>query len=601
MQGRKKGVKMRLQNMFKKTGERENPVRKGRLRRRPEAPEGLLKKCNKCGAAILSEEVINGAYICPKCHGYFRVPAYKRIEMIADEGSFEEWDMDLDGMDGPPDPLQFKGYSEKIKKLREQTGLKEAVVTGRVKINGTQAVIGVCDGRFMMASMGYAVGEKITRAVERATNEKLPVILFTCSGGARMQEGIISLMQMEKTSAALKRHSDAGLLYVTVLTDPTTGGVTASFAMLGDIIIAEPQALIGFAGPRVIEQTIGEKLPEGFQRAEFLLEHGFVDQIVKRENMKPVLGRILKMHDHVHPDCRKGKEVRKSDRTEPVPKAGMTEKKAGKKAAEQEPWSEKSLTAWERVCRSRSKERPVGKDYIDILFEDFVELHGDRYYRDDPAIIGGIAYFQGICVTVIAQAKGRTTKENLERNFAMPSPEGYRKARRLMKQAEKFHRPVINFVDTPGAFCGMEAEERGQGEAIARNLFELSGLKVPVLSVVIGEGGSGGALALAVADEVWMLENSVYSVLSPEGFASILWKDSSRSPEAAKMMKLTAADLKKLGVIERVFPEPQNFSVLTMKPTAELLRAGLAEFLTKYQKLETKDLLEGRYERFRKL
>lgn len=601
MQGRKKGVKMRLQNMFKKTGERENPVRKGRLRRRPEAPEGLLKKCNKCGAAILSEEVINGAYICPKCHGYFRVPAYKRIEMIADEGSFEEWDMDLDGMDGPPDPLQFKGYSEKIKKLREQTGLKEAVVTGRVKINGTQAVIGVCDGRFMMASMGYAVGEKITRAVERATNEKLPVILFTCSGGARMQEGIISLMQMEKTSAALKRHSDAGLLYVTVLTDPTTGGVTASFAMLGDIIIAEPQALIGFAGPRVIEQTIGEKLPEGFQRAEFLLEHGFVDQIVKRENMKPVLGRILKMHDHVHPDCRKGKEVRKSDRTEPVPKAGMTEKKAGKKAAEQEPWSEKSLTAWERVCRSRSKERPVGKDYIDILFEDFVELHGDRCYRDDPAIIGGIAYFQGICVTVIAQAKGRTTKENLERNFAMPSPEGYRKARRLMKQAEKFHRPVINFVDTPGAFCGMEAEERGQGEAIARNLFELSGLKVPVLSVVIGEGGSGGALALAVADEVWMLENSVYSVLSPEGFASILWKDSSRSAEAAKMMKLTAADLKKLGVIERVFPEPQNFSVLTMKPTAELLRAGLAEFLTKYQKLETKDLLEGRYERFRKL
>ena len=601
MQGWKKGVKMRLQNMFKKTGERENPVRKGRLRRRPEAPEGLLKKCNKCGAAILSEEVINGAYICPKCHGYFRVPAYKRIEMIADEGSFEEWDMDLDGMDGPPDPLQFKGYSEKIKKLREQTGLKEAVVTGRVKINGKQAVIGVCDGRFMMASMGYAVGEKITRAVERATNENLPVILFTCSGGARMQEGIISLMQMEKTSAALKRHSDAGLLYVTVLTDPTTGGVTASFAMLGDIIIAEPQALIGFAGPRVIEQTIGEKLPEGFQRAEFLLEHGFVDQIVKRENMKPVLGRILKMHDHVHPDCRKGKEIRKSDRTEPVQKAGMTEKKAGKKAAEQEPWSEKSLTAWERVCRSRSKERPVGKDYIDILFEDFVELHGDRYYRDDPAIIGGIAYFQGICVTVIAQAKGRTTKENLERNFAMPSPEGYRKARRLMKQAEKFHRPVINFVDTPGAFCGMEAEERGQGEAIARNLFELSGLKVPVLSVVIGEGGSDGALALAVADEVWMLENSVYSVLSPEGFASILWKDSSRSAEAAKMMKLTAADLKKLGVIERVFPEPQNFSVLTMKPTAELLRAGLAEFLTKYQKLETKDLLEGRYERFRKL
>lgn len=601
MQGWKKGVKMRLQNMFKKTGERENPVRKGRLRRRPEAPEGLLKKCNKCGAAILSEEVINGAYICPKCHGYFRVPAYKRIEMIADEGSFEEWDMDLDGIDGPPDPLQFKGYSEKIKKLREQTGLKEAVVTGRVKINGRQAVIGVCDGRFMMASMGYAVGEKITRAVERATNEKLPVILFTCSGGARMQEGIISLMQMEKTSAALKRHSDAGLLYVTVLTDPTTGGVTASFAMLGDIIIAEPQALIGFAGPRVIEQTIGEKLPEGFQRAEFLLEHGFVDQIVKRENMKSVLGMILKMHDNIHPDCRKEKEVRKSDRSEPVQQAEMTEKKAGKKAVEQESWSERSLTAWERVCRSRAKERPVGKDYIDILFEDFVELHGDRYYKDDSAVVGGIAYFHGKAVTVIAQCKGKTTKENLERNFAMPSPEGYRKALRLMKQAEKFQRPVICFVDTPGAFCGMEAEERGQGEAIARNLYEMSALKVPVLSIVIGEGGSGGALALAVADEVWMMENAVYSVLSPEGFASILWKDSKRASEAAGVMRLTAADLKELKVIEEIICEPEVYREDTMVPVLCELEEKMEHFLEQYGSLSEKQLTDRRYDRFRRM
>ena len=572
---------MRLHNMFKKTGEKITSIH-SRNRRKPEAPEGILKKCNKCGAAILTDEVINGKYICPKCHGYFRIPAYKRIELVTDAGSFEEWDAKIDEGERPENPLDFRGYTEKVEALRVKTGLDEAVVTGKATICGYPIVIGVCDGRFMMASMGHAVGEKITRAVERATEERLPVVLFTCSGGARMQEGIISLMQMAKTSAALKRHSDAGLFYIPVLTDPTTGGVTASFAMLGDIILAEPGALIGFAGPRVIEQTIGQKLPEGFQRAEFLLEHGFVDRIVTRDEMKEVLGQILKMHtvtDEKKEDCpEKKKENRKNISA-----------------------VKENVSAWERVLKSREKERPVGKDYIDRLFTDFVELHGDRYYKDDPAVVGGIAYFHGKAVTVIAQCKGKTTKENLERNFAMPSPEGYRKARRLMKQAEKFHRPVINFVDTPGAFCGMEAEERGQGEAIARNLFELSGLKVPVLSVVIGEGGSGGALALAVADEVWMLENSVYSVLSPEGFASILWKDSSRSVEAAKMMKLTAADLKKLGVIERVFPEPQNFSVLTMKPTAELLRAGLAEFLTKYQKLETKDLLEGRYERFRKL
>ena len=289
-------------------------------------------KCSTCGNETTDVDLKENFMVCPKCGKYMRVGARDRIAMVTDEGSFKELFKKYKSMDF----MDFPGYKDKLDKATAATGENDAVICGTAKINGQECAIFVMDSRFMMASMGYAVGEKITRAVERATNENLPVILFTCSGGARMQEGIISLMQMEKTSAALKRHSDAGLLYVTVLTDPTTGGVTASFAMLGDIIIAEPQALIGFAGPRVIEQTIGEKLPEGFQRAEFLLEHGFVDQIVKRENMKPVLGRILKMHDHVHPDCRKGKEIRKSDRTEPVQKAGMTEKKAGKKAAEQE-------------------------------------------------------------------------------------------------------------------------------------------------------------------------------------------------------------------------------------------------------------------------
>ena len=255
---------MKLQNMFKKTSSRQHYI--ALKNARPEVPQGLMRKCNKCGAAIIAEDVKNGYYICPKCGGYFRVHAYRRVEMIADEGSFEEWDKEMEFVN----PLDFKGYEEKVAGLKERTHLNEAVVTGKASINGNPAVLGICDGRFMMASMGHIVGEKIARAVERATEEKLPVIIFACSGGARMQEGIVSLMQMAKTSAALKRHSDAGLLYITVLTDPTTGGVTASFAMLGDIILAEPKALIGFAGPRVIEQTIGQKLPKGFQRAEFL-------------------------------------------------------------------------------------------------------------------------------------------------------------------------------------------------------------------------------------------------------------------------------------------------------------------------------------------
>ena len=567
---------MKLQNMFKKTS-RKNYIS---LKDRPEVPEGLLRKCNKCGAAIIAEDVRQGFYICPKCHGYFRVHAYRRVEMIADAGTFEEWDKEMDFVN----PLSFKGYKEKVERLQGTTHLNEAIVTGKAMIDGNPAVIGVCDGRFLMASMGEIVGEKIARAVERATEEKLPVILFACSGGARMQEGIISLMQMAKTSAAIKRHSDAGGLYISVLTDPTTGGVTASFAMLGDIILAEPGALIGFAGPRVIEQTIGEKLPKGFQRSEFLLEHGFIDAIVEREELKETLAHILAFHSREKSTIQNQSELSKDscDRHSHIKESH-------------------DRSAWDRVQISRKKGRPVGEDYIANLFTDFMEFHGDRYYKDDPAIIGGIAYFHGMPVTVIAQAKGKTTKENLKRNFGMPSPDGYRKALRLMKQAEKFGRPVICFVDTPGAFCGLEAEERGQGEAIARNLFELSGLEVPVLSIVIGEGGSGGALAMAVADEVWMLENAVYSVLSPEGFASILWKDSKRASEAAEVMKLTAGDLKELGVIERIIPEPEDFTVETMDDVVCEMKEGIAGFLETYVKIEKEALTKRRYQRFRSI
>ena len=568
---------MKLDNVFKKTRiavGRKNYIT---FTRRPEVPEGLLRKCNKCGGAIIAEDVKKDHYICPKCGGYFRVHARRRIEMVTDEGSFEEWDSDLQG----GNPLEYKGYEEKLEKLQEKTGLSEAVITGKAKIDGRETAIGVCDGRFLMASMGEAVGEKIARAVERATEERLPVILFACSGGARMQEGIVSLMQMAKTSAALKHHSDAGLLYISILTDPTTGGVTASFAMLGDVILAEPKALIGFAGPRVIEQTIGQKLPEGFQRAEFLLEHGFLDAIVERPQMKAVLSKILALHENG-----KGTDFNRKECAQDLVADGRKEEK---------------LTAWQRVELSRRKDRPVGSDYIDALFTDFVEFHGDRYFADDKAIIGGVARFHGMPVTVIAQAKGRNTKENIERNFGMPEPEGYRKALRLMKQAEKFARPVICLVDTPGAFCGLEAEERGQGEAIARNIYEMSGLKVSVVSIIIGEGGSGGALAMATADEVWMLENSIYSILSPEGFASILWKDSSKAKEAAEVMKLTAENLKAQGIVERVFAEPETYTVQNMDSVIMQINEAIEEFLMRYGSMSEQELIRHRYERFRNM
>ena len=566
---------MDLKGIFKK-----NPVtvtrRTAENEKRPEVPEGLLKKCNKCGKGIFTEEYKNNLYICPKCGGYLRMPAQKRVEMLAEKDSFEEWDTGIKG----PNPLRMKGYPDRIQALKEKTGLDEAVLTGKARIGEHEVVLMVMDCRFLTASMGEVVGEKITRGVERATKEKLPVVLFACSGGARMQEGMTSLMQMAKTSAALKRHSDAGLLYISVLTDPTTGGVTASFAMLGDIILAEPKALIGFAGPRVIEQTIGQKLPKGFQRSEFLLEHGFIDRIVERGNMKEEICHILSLH------CPKAKDF--VDCPMEIEKSVSLEKS-------------KEKTPWERVQLSRAKNRPVGEDYIQGLFEGFTELHGDRLYRDDPAICGGIASFHGQPVTVIAQMKGKNTKDNVRRNFGMPMPEGYRKALRLMKQAEKFHRPVICFVDTPGAFCGMEAEERGQGEAIARNLYEMSSLQTPVLSILIGEGGSGGALAMAVADEVWIFENAMYSILSPEGFASILWKDASLAEKAAKVMKLTSYDLYKAGFVETIIPEPEDYTIDTMLEICEDLDERICRFLKEKEKMSADKLVEARYERFRRM
>jgi len=577
----------KLKHMFKKTAvlfrDRED---RNQEKKEPSAPEGLWLKCPKCGEVVYRDDVKAHGYVCPKCEGYFRIGTRTRIRMVADQGTFQEWFTDLE----TENPLEYPGYEEKIADLQEKTKLHEAVTVGKCMVNGLETVLGVCDARFLMGSMGYVVGEKITRAFERATEEKLPVVLFTSSGGARMQEGIVSLMQMAKTSAAIRKHSEAGLFYLPVLTDPTTGGVTASFAMLGDVILAEPGALIGFAGPRVIAQTIGQKLPEGFQRAEFLVEKGIIDGVVERQELKETVWKLL----NIHQDALQYIHYGDTQNVENLPEIRNSRGKAAG-------CDKKELTAWERVEISRSKERPTTLSYVQQVFDDFLELHGDRAFRDDGAVIGGIAMFGGQPVTVIGQQKGKNVKENIYRNFGMASPEGYRKALRLMKQAEKFGRPVVTFVDTPGAACGIEAEERGQGEAIARNLLEMSGIQTPMVSILIGEGGSGGALGLAVTDEVWMMENATYSILSPEGFASILWKDGKRAKEASEVMKITAKDLKKLKIIEKVIREPEPANEENLPEIAEEIREDLDGFLRKSCQKTREQIVEERYERFRRM
>ena len=546
-------------------------------------PDKSLVKCPKCGRMVNRDKVGKRKYLCYECGGYFRVKTNNRIRMVADPKTFEPWFEDM----AVSNPLNYEGYEDKLASAREKTGLNEAVTVGRCKVFGEDIVLGICDSRFMMASMGHVVGEKITRAIERATALKLPVFLFCCSGGARMQEGIISLMQMEKTAAAIRRHGDAGLLYCSILTDPTTGGVTASFAMLGDVIMAEPGALVGFAGPRVIKQTIGQDLPEGFQTSEFLVEHGIIDGIVKRENLKKTIYFLIKTHQ-----CN-GKKTYADYKPNEEFHFELSE------TLKEQSWFSSPRSAWEKVKAVRQVERPSASDYISYIFDFFVESHGDRAFRDDKAMIGGLAFIDGQPVTIIADEKGKDFKECQERNFGMPMPEGYRKALRLMKQAEKFNRPIISFVNTSGAFCGIEAEERGQGEAIARNLMEMSSLKVPVLCLMIGEGGSGGALATAVGNEVWMMENATYSILSPEGFASILWKDANRAKEASEVMNITAQDLKRLGVIEEIIPEFGGADRKTTEAIAGYMKEHIKEFLKKYDGKSGEQIAEERYQRFR--
>ncbi len=543
----------------------------------------LKVTCPKCKKVYTGREAFEHLYICPECGKYMPIGAKERLVMVLDEGSFEPWFEDV--LTG--NPLHTADYEEKIASIQKKSGCSEAVTIGRGKIAGHDTVIGVCNPNFMMGSMGQAMGERITRAFEKATRLKLPVILFCCSGGARMQEGIISLMQMEKTSAAVKLHSDAGLFYCSVLTDPTMGGVTASFSTLADVILAEPQARIGFAGPRVIQQTIGTTLPLGFQTAEFQLEHGFVDRLVERKNLKNELHYLL----YAHP-------VRNKDRfrlrtSVPVPKHELD-------SVSIELMNRHDKTPWDKVKMCRSGERATATDYIMRIFKDFREMHGDRYFGDDQALVGGIAFLNNTPVTVIADLRGKGFEERVRRNFGMPKPEGYRKAIRLMKQAEKFHRPVISFINTSGAFCGIDAEERGQGQAIAQSIMEMSMLKTPTLSILIGEGGSGGALATAVGNEVWMLEHSTYAILSPEGYSAILWKTEGKAEEAAAVMKITAQDLAELGVIDRIIPEFGGATEITAQKISTIMGKAIGDLIKKYENMTGDEIVADRYSRFRK-
>jgi acyl-CoA carboxylase subunit beta len=537
--------------------------------------------CDDCRAMVYRPQLERNLLVCPECGKHHQEAAPARIRQLLDQETIEMLRFPVAACD----PLGFVDrlpYAQRLAEMQQRTGLTDAVVCARGAIEGHPVIAAVMDFRFLGGSLGGAAGELITRAAETARDERTPLLIVTASGGARMQEGTIALMQMAKTSQALGQLDAAGILTISLITDPTYGGVAASFASLCDVIIAEPGARMGFAGRRVIEQTIHQVLPPEFQTADFLLQHGLADGVCGRHELRPTLARML---------CAASRDAHSA-----LPPAG-------------DDLPDPAITDFRRIKpadpmaalkKARDLGRPTTLDYISYLLEDFQELHGDRLGADCPAIVGGVGRLDEIQVLAVGQQKGHDAADAVARNYGMPSPAGYRKAARLMRLAAKLGLPVITFIDTPGAYPGAEAEEQGQSAAIAENLRLMAGLPVPVVAVITGEGGSGGALALAVADRVLMFEGAVYSVISPEGCAAILWRDAAATAQAAKALRIDARHLLRLGIVDGVIPEPDGGTQADHLAAAEHLRAALVAAMRQLSSMDPARLLAERHARFRR-
>ncbi len=494
------------------------------------------------------------------------------IELLFDQDSFDEAFTGIP----TPDPLHFEDsrpYPERLEEARRESGGQEAVVTGTARIGGLQFVAAVSDFRFIGGSMGYAVGERVAAAMDRAITARLPFVAITCSGGARMQEGMVALLQMAKTAAAAARLHEAGIPMVSVLAHPTTGGVYASYATQADVIIAERGALIGFAGPRVrAVHDDGEEREALY--AEDLQEHGLVDVVAPREAIRDRLLAVLSL-------------LRQTPALDPDLLPPPVEVRD-------------QLRGWEVVELSRQAGRPRALDYIRTLAQDFVPLRGDRAGTDDPALVGGLGRIGDTNVVLIGQERGDLRLEG-ERRDGRVSPAGYRKAKRLIELADRLKLPLVTFVDTPGAHDGIEDEASGLAGAISDCLVTMASLTTPSVSVVIGEGGSGGALALTVADRILMQQNAMYAITSPEGAAAILFRDRDRAPEVAEALGVSAADLHELGIVDVIVPEPAGGAHTDPEAAMRLLRPVLRRALSESQRIRASSRRGRREQRVRSI
>ncbi|MDQ4044187.1 MAG: acetyl-CoA carboxylase carboxyl transferase subunit beta [Chloroflexota bacterium] len=539
-------------------------------------PPSPPEHCPRC-SATLPERTHNPLRVCPDCGLHLRLPARDRIAALVDDGSFRERDAQL----ASGDPLDFHDERAYRARLLHQFQLHEhrdAIVTGTASIGDIPVVIGVLDFAFMGGSMGLVVGEKLAAAAELAVEERRPLVTVVASGGARMQEGMFALWQMGRTAAAIKRLRAKGIPYISVLTDPTTGGVYASFASLGDVILAEPEALIGFAGPRVAEAMTGEPLPEGSHRAEYLLGHGHIDAVVPRPALRQTIHSILAVWQHA--TSSDDEAVRPREEWQPDPDRQLPD-------------------PWELTQQVRLPDRPSTSPYIRQIVSGFIPLAGDRINSDDPAVIGGFGHIAGMPVMVVGLDRGHDRYP--DEAPLRPLPAGFRKAHRLMTLAARWRLPLVLFVDTPGAWPGIESEQEGLAGAIAQNLALLSDLPTPTISVVVGEGGSGGALAFAVADRMLMQERATFSVIAPEGAAAILYRDADRAEELARSLRLTARDLEAFGMIDGIIAEPEDGAAADPELAAQMVERALVSQLDELRRYDARQLIKQRYERIRRL
>ncbi|MBP3397919.1 MAG: acetyl-CoA carboxylase carboxyltransferase subunit beta [Alphaproteobacteria bacterium] len=553
---------------------------KNRNRERYERVRRLMWiKCESCGRLVYYKDYKENKYICPNCGRAFIMTPKQRFDLLFDDNSWERL--------VPPsisdDPLNFTdrvSYQDRLTEARDDTGAYDAITTADGTIGGIPTTVCVLNGLFMMGSMGRAAGDAIVAAMEHAIAERRPFIMVTSSGGARMQENILSLMQMARTTVAVNKLHANGIPYIVLLTDPTFGGVTASFAMLGDIHIAEKGARIGFAGRRVIEQNIREKLPSNFQTADYLYEHGMVDMVVARGDLHDTIERILAVL------TKQERIPRQIKVTTPVLDASKKIRGMGENEA------------YDKVLLARHENRPHFLDYINGIVDDWTYLAGDRLYAEDAAMGSGIGFWRGIPAVIIGQEQGRTIESRQKHRFGMANPDGYRKAQRMMRLAEKFNLPLISLFDTAGAFAGREGEERGQSQAVATSISLGLSVKTPYVAVNVGQGGSGGAIAIGTGDRVLMLENAIYSVIAPESCASILWKDNKFKATAAAAMKLTARDMANLNVIDEVIPEPTGGAHTDWQTTMELLSKSVAKHITELQEIPASELPGRRADKY---